>query len=268
MNTNPEPNPNVEQWNNFSDEYNRYRPVPPTDIVLLAKQLARVEQTPLVVDLGCGTGLSTRIWENHAISVIGIEPNAEMRLNAKKHTDADHITYQSGYGNNTGLPDGCADIVTAAHSLHWMEPESTVAEISRILRDGGVFAQIDIRWPMIIDREIDQAIHEMWKRCIEFETQLNLNHTERYHTLDHYSKMQSSTTFRYTNEISLQSIYTGDAEQIIHVLKTHSQVHRVLNHGISEDKIGLTQVHQIAERVLNNDRKLWFFCFRVRLAIK
>jgi len=43
----------------------------------------------------------------------------------------------------TDLPDGCADIVTCSQSLHWMVPESTFAEVARILRPGGVFATYD-----------------------------------------------------------------------------------------------------------------------------
>ncbi|MBV8999273.1 MAG: methyltransferase domain-containing protein [Solirubrobacterales bacterium] len=33
--------------------------------------------------------------------------------------------------SETGLPDTCADVITCAQSFHWMEPESTIAEIAR-----------------------------------------------------------------------------------------------------------------------------------------
>jgi len=69
--------------------------------------------------------------------VIGIEPNADMRTQAVRkvedHPYSAHIQYQEGVAHQTGLPDECADIVTAAQSFHWMEPASTLAEIARIL---------------------------------------------------------------------------------------------------------------------------------------
>ena len=54
-------------------------------------------------------------------------------------TQAANVRYAGGSSYETGLPDSCADVVTCAQSLQWMEPEPTFAEIARILRRGGVF---------------------------------------------------------------------------------------------------------------------------------
>ena len=44
---------------------------------------------------------------------------------------------QAASGYATGLADACADIVTCAQSLHWMQPDVTFKEVDRILRPGG-----------------------------------------------------------------------------------------------------------------------------------
>jgi ubiquinone/menaquinone biosynthesis C-methylase UbiE len=261
-------NANVEQWDGFADDYDRYRPQPPAELVNLLCQLARAERPWLVVDLGCGTGLATRLWAEHATHVIGIEPNQAMRHIAEAQTRASGITYQSGYGHETGLADECADIVTAANSLQWMEPLSTVAEITRILRPAGVFAQIDFKWPMTVDWELELAIHEAKRRCDELEQKLSLPPLQRFNTSQHFELIQSSGAFRYTNELALHRVQSGSPEQVVGLLTTDSGFQRVLKHGVSEDELGLTVLRQVADRVMGTQLKGWYFSYRVRLAVK
>ena len=57
----------------------------------------------------------------------------------------------AGYGNvkfisvfrQNRLEDSSVDIVTCSPSFHWMNPETTINEVSRILKDKGVFAVYD-----------------------------------------------------------------------------------------------------------------------------
>lgn len=46
----------------------------------------------------------------------------------------------TGNGQATGLPSGCASLVTIAQALHWFDRPLFYAEVARILRPGGVFA--------------------------------------------------------------------------------------------------------------------------------
>src|SRR5436305_6724630 len=148
---------NVERFTGYADCYDAYRPAPPSILAEILTQLAQVERPHLVVDLGSGTGLSTTYWAERAEAVVGVEPSADMRCQAEARTTAGNVRYQEGFSTATGLPDACADIVTCSQSLHWMEPESTFAEIARILRPGGVFAAYDCDWPPTINWAIEQA---------------------------------------------------------------------------------------------------------------
>ena len=99
-----------------------------------------VERPRLVVDLGSGTGLSTRVWADRAEEVVGIEPNARMAEQARLVTRAPNVRYVDSFAAETSLPAGAADIVTCSQAFHWMEPGAVLAEAARILRPGGVFA--------------------------------------------------------------------------------------------------------------------------------
>ena len=125
----------------FAARYDAHRPRPPGVLLEMLPALAGVDRPRLVVDLGSGTGLSTRPWAERAGQIVGVEPNDAMRAYARTATTAVNVVYPDGVSSyETRLPDASADVVTASQSLQWMEPEPAFAEIARILRPGGVFA--------------------------------------------------------------------------------------------------------------------------------
>ena len=124
-------NNNVSIWSKNTAGYDAYRPQAPTVLLDMLTQLIQEPNPGLVVDIGCGTGLSTFLWTERAQQVIGIEPNDDMRRQAEASSiglDAKNIEFRAGLSTRTGLPDDCASIVTCSQSLHWMEPEPTFAD--------------------------------------------------------------------------------------------------------------------------------------------
>jgi SAM-dependent methyltransferase len=157
----PELRANAARFTGFADLYDRARPSPPVELAPLLTSYAGVEIPDLVVDLGSGTGLSTRWCATWARRVIGVEPSADMRAAAAR-TPSPGVEYRDGYSQATGLPDGCADLVVAVQALHWMEPTETFAEVARILRPGGGFAALDCDWPPSVG---DARAESAWERA-------------------------------------------------------------------------------------------------------
>jgi len=81
------------------------------------------------VDLGCGTGISTRLFATTGHPVIGIDPNADMLATARAEGAQE---YRIGTSEHTGLPDACADLIIAAQAFHWFHLDRTFAELERI----------------------------------------------------------------------------------------------------------------------------------------
>ena len=138
---------NVERFSGFADLYDANRPTAPGRLGPVLAAYAGVDR-PTVVDLGSGTGLSTRWAAAWAGAVTGVEPNDDMRAQAQRRALAG-VAYAAGTGDATGLPDACADVVTVVQAMHWMEPRATLTEIARILRPGGVLAVLDADWPPV-----------------------------------------------------------------------------------------------------------------------
>jgi len=265
----PSYNPaNVERFSGFSDTYDRHRPQPPAILIDVLTQIAGIERPALVVDVGSGTGLSTRLWAGHADQVIGIEPGDDMRRQAEAQTTVPGVRYQPGSSTATGLPDACADIVTASQALHWMEPEPTFAEMARILRPGGAFAAIDCDWPPAMHWEAEAA----YDACM---TRVNAINRERGFTREvrkwakgeHLGRMQASGHFRYTREVVLHHVEMGNAERLVGLALSQGRVATVLKHGITEADAGITELRAVAQRVLGDDPCPWYFSYRVRLGI-
>jgi len=156
---------NIQRFTGFADKYDKFRPSPPSVIVDILTQLALTSTPNLVVDIGCGTGLSTRIWSSRAKKIIGVEPSNDMRSIAESQSKGDStIHYQPGFSTATALPDSCADIVVISQALHWMDPIPTFTEVVRILRPGGIFAAIDHDWPPTFNLEAEACFREYFSR--------------------------------------------------------------------------------------------------------
>jgi SAM-dependent methyltransferase len=106
----------------------------------------------LLVDVGCGTGISARLFARRGIQVIGIEPNADMRLHAEVEAIPWGLPmpiYQPGRAEATGLADGKADAVLAAQAFHWFDVPAALREFHRILKPGG--------WVVLLWNERDES---------------------------------------------------------------------------------------------------------------
>jgi len=264
---------NVERFMGFADIYDAYRPRPPLAVLDILTQLAQAPQPALVVDLGSGTGLSTAIWAARATEVVGVEPSADMRRQAQARIaglpDMANVRYQAGYSNATGLPDGCADIVTCSQSLHWMEPVSTFAEIARILRSGGVFAAYDCDWPPTVSWAIEEAHRSLLAQLrMAEETHGYSRDVRSWDKHQHMERMRESGRFRLTKEIVLHHVEQGGAERLVGLELSQGGVATLLKNGVSEDEIGITALREAAYAVLGDAIMPWYFSYRVRLGVK
>jgi SAM-dependent methyltransferase len=260
-------------WTGAALRYDETRPTPPPALLDLLTQLSGLPHPALVVDLGSGTGLSTAIWGERAELVIGIEPHAEMRAQAVHKVEgrpfATHITYQEGVAHRTGLPDACADLVTAAQAFHWMEPASALAEIARLLRPGGLFAAYDYDWPPAFNWELEQLYQNMDTRFDELLRERGLTgNPPQWPKHTHLDRMRDSGHFRFTRELLLHHIEQGDAARFLDLILTNGYGHRFKQKTVTAQEVGFDRLTRAAFQVLGFKPIPWYFSYRVRIAIK
>jgi ubiquinone/menaquinone biosynthesis C-methylase UbiE len=260
---------NLERFSGFSEEYNAHRPSPPAVLKSVLLGLAKVKRPELVVDIGSGTGLSTRYWAGVANRVIGIEPNSDMRSRASSETSARNIAYRNAMSHQTGLADRCADVVTCSQSLHWMDPKSTLTEVARILRPGGVFAAYDYDWPPTTGVWIAEAAYT---KCMEIvskrEKRLSFEKQVRKWPKDgHLKRMIDSGLFRYTKEIVLHHCELGSAHRLIGLLLSQGSVMSLIKAGHGEVELGIDTFRNVCNQYLGGRKRQWYWSSRVRIGV-
>jgi SAM-dependent methyltransferase len=125
------------------DNYIKYRPGYPPAVLETLQPSCGLNSASRVADIGSGTGLLARLFLNLGCQVTGIEPNAEMRAAGDRLLAAyPRFTSLGGSAENTGLPDGSIDFVTAGQAFHWFDSDRARVEFRRILKPAGWVALI------------------------------------------------------------------------------------------------------------------------------
>jgi SAM-dependent methyltransferase len=115
--------------------YVQGRPGYPPAIVDLLESLG-LPPGGLVVDVGAGTGIASRLFLDRGYRVVALEPNPEMRAAAR----ASGLDARDGRGEATGLDAACADLVLCAQAFHWMDRPAAWDEFHRIAKPGALVA--------------------------------------------------------------------------------------------------------------------------------
>ena len=128
---------NEDKFSGKADDYDRYRPSYPTELVnwLFEKTNAKT-----VADIGAGTGKFTKLLIPKAEKVIAVEPNDDMLKKLYRNVPTAQVI--KAPAENTGIPDGSVDLVTAATAFHWFDEEKFKTECKRILAPNGRVAVI------------------------------------------------------------------------------------------------------------------------------
>jgi ubiquinone/menaquinone biosynthesis C-methylase UbiE len=145
----PVTNP-TQRFSSRVDNYVRYRPGYPSEILELLKKECGLTPDSVIADIASGTGIFARMLVENGNRVFGVEPNAEMRRAGEQFLESySCFTGVAGTAEATTLPDQGVDFITAAQAAHWFDCEKARTEFGRILKPGG--------WLVLIwnDRRMD-----------------------------------------------------------------------------------------------------------------
>lgn len=128
----------TRRFSNRVEDYVRYRPGYPREIVDVLRDDCGLTPESVVVDVGSGTGLLTQLFLENGNVVYGIEPNAAMREAGEQFLEKyRHFSSVAATAEATTVPDATADFVVAGQAFHWFDRAAARREFLRILRPQG-----------------------------------------------------------------------------------------------------------------------------------
>lgn len=264
---------NIERFTGFANLYDRNRPSPPQEVIKILHTYLG-EKPRNVVDIGCGTGLSSFLWMNDSVNIIGVEPNDDMRkvaiTNWERINKPSNIHFTKGLSHQLELASESIDIITCSQSFHWMEPQSTLHECARVLRSGGIFAAYDSDWPPTFN----WIVEEQYKKLINLaETRARQladveKHPHKWNKEKHLQQIEESGLFRFSKEIVFHNWELCNADRYANIALSQGGLQTALKKGANE-------LHKEVEHFKNNVTEAFagkaqnvLFSYRMRLGIK
>ena len=127
-----------ERFSTRAENYARYRPGYPGEVLELLRVECGFTQSSVVADVASGTGLLSELFLQNGNRVYGVEPNDEMREAGNRYLAGYPLfTSVRGTAEETALDGGSVDLVVVGHAFHWFDVRRARAEFSRVLRPGG-----------------------------------------------------------------------------------------------------------------------------------
>ena len=141
-------------FGSVASAYERFRPGYPDELVdeVLA-YAARPVRTAL--EVGAGTGKATRAFASRGIAVTATDPDPAMLLELRKHVPETVSTVQAAFEELPLSP--VYDLVFAAASLHWTQPDQRWERVAAMLRRDGTFASFGGQMHLA-DPGVEQAV--------------------------------------------------------------------------------------------------------------
>jgi SAM-dependent methyltransferase len=135
--------------------YDRARPTYPADLV---DRIVAASPGRDVLDVGCGTGISSRLFQAAGCTVLGIDPDPRMAELARQGGTATEVAKFEDWD-----PAGRSfDVVIAAQAWHWVDPVAGAARAAAALRPGGRLA---VFWNAFEPpAELREAFAEVYRR--------------------------------------------------------------------------------------------------------
>lgn len=210
--------------------YVAVRPGYPKSIIRgIIKEIGQVH--PVILDLGCGTGIATRQLGDAGAMVVGCDIDMDM-LNAAARCSGTNVSYALASAEKIPFGRASFDAVTIFTAFHWFATKKALSEMRRVLKPGGrVFVvhprhtapfTFDLR--NILERHLRRNLPPKYDNKIDFVESLHVNKfidvgknivkaTDVY-TLDQYvSLLQSYSIWNYVPK--------SQQEAVVKVLKRH-----------------------------------------------
>lgn len=226
-------------------EYDAVRPKYPHKVFTALRSVLKASKS-FMLDLGCGTGISTRqIAQAFKDSfVVGCDKDPAMLEAALGHQEQNNVAYIQGNAHALPFENNTFDTVMAFTAFHWFSDPISVHEIKRVLKTNGFLCIVHPRhlspftrdFRGILERELKRPVPPSY-RGEDFRTTLELEGLDivaeqKVKAIDTYTLEQYLTLLR---SYSLWAqVPTSKRKKMLDILKGYLTPH--LQEGYIHDE--------------------------------
>ncbi|MFA5886655.1 MAG: class I SAM-dependent methyltransferase [Patescibacteria group bacterium] len=236
----------MNNFGNFSKlekNYKFIRPSYPTRVIRDIYYLIKTPH-PIILDLGCGTGISTRQMAKKNSRIFGCDIDEKMFANASKDKN---ITYIKGSAEKLPFPDKTFDLITMFAAFHWFSNKKAINEMRRVLKPKGAIYIVQQKHTSPFSHDHKEIISKVLGATIKtkyskrkFEDVLAQNNFEIienkiYKTINKYTLgqfLKLLQSYSIWNEVPVSK-----RKQIIKLFKSHFRT--MLKNGLIHDAADL-----------------------------
>ena len=124
-----------DHFSSKAADYAAFRPTYPRALVDFLAERAPARN--LALDCGCGNGQFSVLLAERFARVVATDASAKQIAHAISHTS---VEYRTAPAERTGLPDGCAALITVAQAVHWFDLDAFYREARRVARPDAIVA--------------------------------------------------------------------------------------------------------------------------------
>jgi SAM-dependent methyltransferase len=151
-----------------------------------------------LLDLGCGTGFHLPRWAEHARSVTGVEPRADLAAIARRRVKRlPSVQVLQGAAQQVPLPDSSVDVAQARWA-YFFGPgsEPGLRELDRVVRRGGT--------AFVIDNDATRSTFGGWFR--RGYPGVDPDAVERFWSVHGWSRTSLDIEWRFTRREDLEAV--------------------------------------------------------------
>ncbi len=215
-----------QQFQDLAGAYQKCRPSYPDEIFRTLHRYVSAAglSTRRIIDVGSGTGISTRLLAQNfgqEYSIIGVEPGKAMLEQAHAGSgEFKNITFVNGAAENLPIETASAELITVAQAAHWFDRGLFYAETARILEPGGYLGimQNNRRW----DEDEFQGLFE------DFLEKYSPNYTRYYRDFDFLGELQNSDHFNNAEKIVERWERSMTADEFVGLCLSTTYIDRIV----------------------------------------
>jgi SAM-dependent methyltransferase len=145
--------------------YHSVRPQYPDWVFAILVEQCGLADGKTLFEIGPGTGTATgRLLELGARPLIAIEPDPRLAEHLRKSHRDPALQVMVSTFEEAVLDESAFDLGVCATAFHWLEENSALAKVARLLRPGGWWAMV---WNVFGDSSRPDPFHEATKTLLE-----------------------------------------------------------------------------------------------------